>query len=111
MSEIIHLDKSSDSRAHKDVLADSQIELALRNVLRWIGDDPDRDGLRETPARLVRAYQEYFSGYRQDAAQILAKTFEETEGYDEMVVLRGIPFHSHCEHHMSPITGSAWVAY
>ena len=82
---------------------------ASRN--RWIGEDPDRDGLRETPGRLVRAYQEYFSGYRQDPEQILRKTFEETDGYDEMVVLRGIPFESHCEHHVAPIIGRAWIAY
>jgi GTP cyclohydrolase I len=87
------------------------IERAFRDVFRWIGEDPDRDGLRETPSRLVRAYQEYFAGYRQDPEQILRKTFEETDGYDEMVVLRGIPFDSHCEHHVAPIIGKAWVAY
>jgi len=96
---------------HDSVVERSDIEQAFRKVLRWIGEDPDRDGLRETPARLVRAYQEYFSGYRQDPEQILRKTFEETDGYDEMVVLRGIPFESHCEHHVAPIIGRAWVAY
>lgn len=96
---------------HDRVVERSDIEQAFREVLRWIGEDPDRDGLRETPARLVRAYQEYFSGYRQDPEQILRKTFEETDGYDEMVVLRGIPFESHCEHHVAPIIGRAWVAY
>ena len=96
---------------HDRVVELSDIEQAFREVLRWIGEDPDRDGLRETPARLVRAYQEYFSGYRQDPEQILRKTFEETDGYDEMVVLRGIPFESHCEHHVAPIIGRAWVAY
>src|SRR4029079_17038248 len=80
-------------------------------ILRWIGEDPDRDGLRETPGCLVRAFQEYFSGYRQDPELILQKTFEETDGYDEMVVLRGVPFESHCEHHVAPIIGRAWVAY
>ena len=89
----------------------AEIEDAFRLVLRWIGEDPERDGLRETPARLVRAFGEYFSGYRQNPAQILQKTFEETDGYDEMIVLRGIPFESHCEHHVSPIVGQAWVAY
>lgn len=88
-----------------------EIEQAFRDVLRWIGEDPDRDGLRDTPGRLVRVYQEYFSGYRQDPEQILEKTFEETDGYDEMVVLRGIPFESHCEHHVAPIIGRVWVAY
>ena len=87
------------------------VEEAFRLVLRWIGEDPDRDGLRETPDRMVRAFQEYFAGYQHDPEQILEKTFEETDGYDEMVVLRGIPFESHCEHHVAPIIGRAWVAY
>jgi GTP cyclohydrolase IA len=90
---------------------DRQIEHAFRDVLRWIGEDPDRDGLRETPRRLVRAFREYFNGYQQDPEQILQKTFEEIDGYDEMIVLRGVPFNSHCEHHVAPIVGSAWVAY
>jgi GTP cyclohydrolase IA len=89
----------------------AQIERALREVLVYIGENPDRDGLRETPNRLARAFREYFAGYREDPAQILQKTFEETDGYDEMVVLRGIPFQSHCEHHVAPIIGKAWVAY
>ena len=86
-------------------------EAAFRAVLRWIGEDPDRDGLRETPARVARAFREYFAGYEQDPEQILRKTFEEIDGYDEMVVLRNVPFQSHCEHHMAPIIGHAWVAY
>jgi GTP cyclohydrolase IA len=86
-------------------------EAAFRTVLQWIGEDIDRDGLRETPARLVRAFQEYFSGYAQDPEQILQRTFEEIDGYDEMVVLRNVPFESHCEHHLAPIIGRAWVAY
>ena len=97
--------------AKKQSLRKLEIEQAFRGVLRWIGEDPDRDGLRETPARLVRAYREYFCGYEQDPEQILQKTFEEIEGYDEMVLLRGIPFQSHCEHHLAPIIGRAWVAY
>ncbi len=92
-------------------LSQLDIEHSFREFLRWIGEDPDRDGLRETPGRLVRAFQEYFSGYRQDPELILQKTFEETDGYDEMVVLRGVPFQSHCEHHVAPIIGRAWVAY
>ncbi len=99
------------SRMHDDIAGHSEIEQAFRDVFRWIGEDPDRDGLRETPGRLVRAYQEYFSGYQQDPELILQKTFEETDGYDEMIVLRGIPFESHCEHHVAPIIGRAWVAY
>ena len=86
-------------------------EHAIRSLLRWIGENPDRDGLRDTPARVARAFEEYFSGYRQDPEQILQRTFEEMDGYDEMVVLRGIPFQSHCEHHIAPIIGRAWVAY
>jgi GTP cyclohydrolase IA len=88
-----------------------EIEHAFRSILCWIGENPDRDGLRETPARLVRAFQEYFAGYGQDPEQILQKTFEEVDGYDEMVVLRGISFESHCEHHVAPIVGRVWVAY
>lgn len=87
------------------------VESAFRSVLHWIGEDPNRDGLRETPARVARAFQEYFCGYQQDPEQMLQKTFEETDGYDEMIVLRGIPFQSHCEHHVAPIFGRAWVAY
>jgi GTP cyclohydrolase IA len=86
-------------------------EAAFRSIHHRIGEDPGRDGLRETPARVARAFQEYFCGYGQDPEKILQKTFEETDGYDEMVVLRGIPFQSHCEHHVAPIIGRAWVAY
>ncbi len=89
----------------------AEVEAAFRTIIRWTGDDPDRDGLIETPGRVARAFEEYFSGYAQDPAQILRKTFEETDGYDEMIVLSGIPFESHCEHHMAPIVGRAWVAY
>jgi GTP cyclohydrolase I len=96
---------------HAKKETNSEIEHTFRDIFRWIGEDPGRDKLRETPRRLVRAYQEYFSGYLQDPEQILMTTFEETDGYDEMVVLRGIPFESHCEHHVAPIIGRAWVAY
>lgn len=89
----------------------SEVEAAIRTILRWTGEDPSRDGLIETPARVARAYEEYFRGYNEDPETILAKTFEEIEGYDEMIVLRGIRFESHCEHHMAPIIGRAWVAY
>jgi GTP cyclohydrolase I len=91
--------------------SDADAEDAFRKVLCWIGENPDRDGLKETPARVVRAFKEYFSGYAHDSEAILRKTFEETDGYDEMVVLRGVPFRSHCEHHIAPIVGRAWVAY
>lgn len=89
----------------------AEVEAALRTVIRWTGDNPDRDGLAETPSRVARAFEEFFSGYSQDPAAILQKTFEEIEGYDEMISLRGIRFESHCEHHMAPIIGKAWVAY
>jgi GTP cyclohydrolase I len=88
-----------------------EVEAAFKTIIRWIGDDPTRGGLRETPSRVARAYEEYFRGYHQDPEAILQKTFEEIEGYDEMIVLRGIRFESHCEHHMAPIIGRAWVAY
>jgi len=89
----------------------AEVEEAVKTIIRWSGDDPARDGLLETPARVAKAYQEYFRGYAKDPEAILQKTFEEIEGYDEMIVLRGIRFESHCEHHMAPIIGRAWVAY
>jgi len=84
---------------------------AVRTLIRWAGDDPDREGLVETPDRVVRAYEEFFSGYSQDPAEILAKTFSEVDGYDEMIVMNDIRFESHCEHHMVPIIGKAHVGY
>ena len=89
----------------------AEVEAAIRTLIEWTGDDPDRDGLAETPSRVVRAFEEFFAGYGQDPVEILQKTFEEIEGYDEMIALRGIRFESHCEHHMAPIIGQAWVAY
>ena len=88
-----------------------QAEEALRTLLRWAGDDPGREGLRDTPARVVRAYEDWFSGYSDDPVSFLSRTFEEVEGYDEMVVLRDIRFESHCEHHLAPIIGRAHVGY
>jgi len=84
---------------------------AVRTLLRWAGDDPEREGLLETPDRVVRSYDEYFSGYRQDPREILAKTFSEVDGYDEMIVMNDIRFESHCEHHMAPIIGKAHIGY
>jgi GTP cyclohydrolase IA len=84
---------------------------AVRTLIQWTGDDPNREGLLETPARFLKAYDEFFSGYAEDPKAILAKTFSETEGYDEMIVLRDVCFESHCEHHMVPIIGKAHVAY
>lgn len=88
-----------------------EAEDAVRTLLRWAGDDPTREGLLDTPSRVVRSFEEFYAGYAIDAEEELRRTFEETEGYDEMVMLRNIPFHSHCEHHMVPIIGTAHVAY
>jgi len=88
-----------------------EAEEAVRTLIRWAGDDPDREGLLDTPSRVVRSYEEFFSGYLEDPAQILARTFSEVDGYDEMIVLTDIRFESHCEHHMVPIIGKAHVAY
>jgi GTP cyclohydrolase I len=89
----------------------AEAEEAVRTLIRWTGDDPDREGLRATPDRVVRSYEEFFAGYGVDPEEILARTFEEIEGYDDMVVLRGIRFESYCEHHMVPIVGIAHIGY
>ena len=86
-------------------------EAAVRTLIQWAGDDPEREGLEGTPDRVARSYEEFFAGYRTDPTEILQRTFEEVDGYDEMVVLRDIRFESHCEHHMAPIIGVAHVAY
>ncbi len=86
-------------------------ENAVRTLIRWAGDDPDREGLLDTPARVVRSYEEFFAGYLEDPVQLLSRTFGEVDGYDEMVVMTDIRFESHCEHHMVPIIGKAHVAY
>ena len=88
-----------------------QAEAAVRTLLRWAGDDPGREGLLDTPKRVVEAYGDWYSGYGEDPAEYLARTFEEVAGYDEMIVLRDIEFESHCEHHMAPIIGKAHVGY
>jgi GTP cyclohydrolase I len=89
----------------------AEVEAAIRTIIRWAGDDPRREGLIETPARVVRALEEFFSGYGEDPDEILQKSFDEIEGYDEMVILRDVRFESHCEHHIAPIVGQAAVAY
>ena len=88
-----------------------EAENAVRTLVRWAGDDPNREGLAGTPERVVRAYEEFFTGYHDDPVEILQRTFEEVEGYDEMDLLRNIRFESHCEHHMAPILGRAHIAY
>jgi len=94
-----------------DKPAREEAEEAVKVLLRWAGDDPAREGLLDTPGRVVRAYEEHFAGYHEDPMEYLQRTFEEVNGYDEMVVLRDIRFESHCEHHMLPIIGHAHVAY
>ena len=112
MSSNVHaLERAKTLRTEVDRPNRADVEAAFRTIIRWTGDDPERDGLIETPARATRAFEEYFVGYAQDPIEILQKTFEEIEGYDEMIVLRGIRFESHCEHLLAPIIGQAWVAY
>jgi GTP cyclohydrolase I len=89
----------------------AEAEAAVRTLLRWACDDPEREGLRDTPKRVTEAYEEFFAGYAIDPVELLARSFEETDGYDEMVVLRDIRFESHCEHHIAPIIGRAHIAY
>ena len=89
----------------------AEAEEAIRTLLKWAGDDPSREGLRDTPARVARAWEDWFSGYQVDPEEYLLRTFEEVEGYDDMVVLRDIRFESHCEHHLAPIIGRAHVGY
>ncbi len=89
----------------------AEAEEAVKTLIRWAGDDPGREGMADTPARVVSAYEEYFKGYGADPVDLLKRTFEETDGYDEIVLLRDIRFESHCEHHMAPIIGKAHVAY
>jgi len=105
--ENIHSSKPAD--APRPTRAEA--EAAVETLLRWAGDDPNREGLVDTPARVARAYEEFFSGYQDDPEEMLARTFEEVEGYDDMVMLRDISLQSHCEHHMVPILGKAHIAY
>ena len=88
-----------------------EAEAAVRTLIRWAGDDPQREGLRDTPKRVVKAFKELYSGYKEDPGQVLDKIFAEVEGYDDLVLVRDIPFHSHCEHHMVPFFGMVHIAY
>src|SRR5512144_3364347 len=101
------LSKTSTREANRPTRATA--ENAVRTLIQWAGDDPDREGLVGTPARVVRAYEEWFSGYFEDPQEYLKRTFEEVGGYDEIVLLRDIPFESHCEHHMAPIIGRVHI--
>ena len=98
-------------QSNKDLVTDQQAEEAFKTILKWIGEDPNREGLLETPKRVVKAFKEYFKGYNQDPIKDLQKTFGDVDGYDDMVVEKNITFESHCEHHMAPIIGIAHVAY
>ena len=102
--------KETDSQDTKKV-SDQEAEEAFRTILTWMGEDPSREGLLETPKRVTKAFKEYFAGYSEDANKILEKTFGDVEGYDDMVVEKNISVTSHCEHHMAPIVGTAHVAY
>jgi GTP cyclohydrolase I len=104
--------KETDNKIlHANRVSDKEAEEAFKTILTWIGEDPSREGLLETPKRVVKAFKEYFGGYTEDANKILEKTFGDVEGYDDMVVEKNISVSSHCEHHMAPIVGTAHVAY
>jgi len=104
------LKAAAESNVRGDVTR-SEVEEAVRKLIVWAGEDPEREGLVDTPRRVVKAFEEFFSGYSIDPTEYLARTFEETDGYDEMIVLRDIAFISHCEHHILPVIGKAHVAY
>ena len=108
MKLVNDIDKSASK---KPAVSDKQAEDAFKLILRWIGENPDREGLIETPKRVVKAFKEYFKGYHQNATNDLLKTFGDVEGYDDMVVEKNITLESHCEHHMAPIIGVAHIAY
>ena len=95
----------------KHEISDEKAEEAIRTIIQWIGEDPEREGLLSTPQRVIKAFREYFKGYTQNPKEFLEKTFSEVEGYDDMVIEKNISIQSHCEHHMAPITGVAHVAY
>ena len=108
MKLVKDIDKNSPK---KPEVSDKQAEDAFRTILKWIGEDPNREGLVETPKRVIKAFKEYFKGYHQDAHADLSKTFGDVEGYDDMVVEKNISLESHCEHHMAPIIGVVHIAY
>ena len=104
--------KDSDQLQGKNQkISDEKAEEAIKTIIEWVGEDPEREGLKSTPRRVIKAYKEYFQGYKQDPAEYLTKTFTEVEGYDDMVIEKNISIRSHCEHHIAPIIGVAHVAY
>lgn len=104
------VDKQGEAKPVK-IAVPAEVEDAVRTIIRWAGDDPEREGLIDTPRRVARAWKEYCEGYAEDPAYHLSRIFHEVGGYDEIVLLKGIPFQSHCEHHMAPITGVAHIGY
>ena len=114
MDKVLNVKRSgakSAEAAQPEPVTREAAEAAVRTLIQWAGDDPDREGLRSTPARVVRAYEEWFAGYKDHPRDYLQRTFEETGGYDEVVVLRDIRFELHCEHHMAPIIGRVHIGY
>tara|TARA_B100000614_G_C14468593_1_gene461552 strand:+ start:73 stop:687 length:615 start_codon:yes stop_codon:yes gene_type:complete len=103
--------KNTDLNKDQKKISDKDAEEAFKTILTWMGEDPNREGLLETPKRVVKAFKEYFKGYKEDPNQVLDKTFGDVEGYDDMVIQKNISVQSHCEHHMAPIIGKAHVAY
>ena len=108
MKLVKDLEKTSINQSS---VTDKEAEEAFKKILRWIGENPEREGLKETPKRVVKAFKEYFSGYHKDASEALNKTFGDVDGYDDMVLEKNISFESHCEHHMAPIIGVIHIAY
>ena len=103
--------KDIDNNQNSKKISDKEAEEAIKTILAWMGEDPSREGLLETPKRVVKAFKEYFKGYKEDPIQVLDKTFGDVDGYDDMVIQKNISVQSHCEHHMAPIIGKAHVAY
>ena len=103
--------KDIDNNQNSKKISDKEAEEAFKTILSWMGEDPNREGLLETPKRVVKAFKEYFKGYKEDPIQVLDKTFGDVDGYDDMVIQKNISIQSHCEHHMAPIIGKAHVAY
>ena len=103
--------KNENENTIKNAVSDKEAEEAFIKIIKWIGEDSSREGLKSTPARLIKAYKEYFKGYNEDPKKILEKTFGDVLGYDDMVIQKNISLQSHCEHHMAPIIGTAHVAY
>ena len=112
MADFSHsIEDALAAREAQKIAVPDEVQEAVKTLLRWAGDDPEREGLVDTPKRVARAWKEYCEGYAENPAMHLARTFEEVGGYDELVLLKDIPFHSHCEHHMAPIIGKASIAY